>query len=54
MNPKYLAIGIGAATAVIAFLLSQPDVPFGPGVKVALGAIQVGLVYVSLKLNLNP
>jgi len=49
-NGKWRTL-IGVATAVVAFLLIQPDVALPPIVKVALGAIAVGLAVVNVPDN---
>lgn len=50
---KIVATTVAIASAVTAFLLSQPDVVLSPGIKVVLGAAQVALTVLALKLNLD-
>lgn len=45
MNQKTITAFIVTASLVVAFLLAQPDVVFGPGMKVILGALNVALTY---------
>lgn len=42
---------IGVAAAVVAFLLVQQDVVLSPVLKVALGAISVGLAVINVPDN---
>ena len=49
-----VAAAILVAQAVIAFLLTQPDVVFPPAVKVILGAGAVGLNALALVLRIQP
>jgi hypothetical protein len=49
-----VALGILVAQAVVAFLLTQPDVTLAPIVKVGLGALSVGLSTIALFLKLQP
>lgn len=41
------------SSAVLAFLLSQPDVVFAPMVRVILGAANVGVTALALYLNVR-
>lgn len=43
MNQNLITIGVAVASAVVTFLLAQPDVTFPAAVKVALGALNIGL-----------
>jgi hypothetical protein len=47
MNGNLITIIVVTGQAIIAFLLAQPDVVFSPPVKVALGALSIGLITVS-------
>ena len=49
-----VALGVLVAQAVVAFLLTQPDVTLAPLVKVGLGAVSVGLSTVALFLKIQP
>ena len=49
-----VALGVLVAQAVVAFLLTQPDVVLPPLVKVGLGALAVGLSAIALFLKLQP
>lgn len=40
-------------SAVLAFLLSQPDVVFAPMVRVILGAANVGVTALALYMNVS-
>jgi len=49
-----VAAGILVAQAVVAYLLTQPDVTIPPLIKVALGAGSVGLNALALVLRIQP
>jgi hypothetical protein len=49
-----VALGVLVAQAMVAFLLTQPDVVLPPLVKVGLGCAAVGLSTVALFLKLQP
>lgn len=49
-----VALGVLVAQAIVAYLLTQPDVVLPPGAKVALGAAAVGLSTVALFLKIQP
>lgn len=49
-----VALSVLVAQAVVAFLLTQPDVTLPPVVKVGLGALSVGLSTVALFLKIQP
>lgn len=49
-----VALGVLVAQAVVAFLLTQPDVTLPPIVKVGLGALAVVLSTVALFLRIQP
>jgi len=49
-----VALGVLVTQAMVAFLLTQPDVTLAPLVKVALGAASVGLSTVALFLRIQP
>lgn len=41
------------SSAVIAFLISQPDVAFSPGIRLILGAANVGVTAMALYLKVQ-
>ena len=49
-----VALGVLVGQAVVAFLLTQPDVVLPPLVKVGLGALAVALSVVALFLRIQP
>lgn len=49
-----VALGVLVTQAIVAYLLTQPDVVLAPIVKVLLGAAAVGLSTVALFLKLQP
>lgn len=49
-----VAAGILVAQAIVAYLLTQPDVTIPPLVKVVLGASAVGLNALALVLRIQP
>lgn len=49
-----VALSVVVAQAVVAFLLTQPDVILPPLVKVILGCASVGLSTVALFLKIQP
>ena len=48
------ALGVLVAQAIVAYLLTQPDVVLAPPIKVLLGASAVGLSTVALFLKIQP
>lgn len=48
------AAGLVVTSAILAFLLTQPDVVLPPLAKVILGAASVGVTTLSLVLKIQP
>lgn len=56
LNPSPLVVVgtvVAVAAGIISFLLAQPDVVLAPTVKVILGAANIALTILALRLNLN-
>lgn len=54
INLQRVVAGILVVTsAVLAFLLSQPDVTFDPQIRVILGAANIGVTTLALYLNVQ-
>lgn len=51
---QVVAAGLVVASAILSFLLTQPDVVLPPVAKVVLGALQVGVTSLSLVLKISP
>lgn len=49
-----VAAGLVVASAILAYLLTQPDVVLPPLAKVVLGALNVGVTSLSLVLKITP